>query len=60
LPIFWPRIARDGPTNAGDDAQVAQAYGLNVALVDGDETLHKLTYASDFAPAMPPVRMGTG
>ena len=48
------------PTNAGDDAQVAQAYGLAIALVDGDETLHKLTYASDFGAALPPVRVGTG
>jgi 2-C-methyl-D-erythritol 4-phosphate cytidylyltransferase/2-C-methyl-D-erythritol 2,4-cyclodiphosphate synthase len=47
---------------AGDDAQVAQAHGLDVALVDGDEALHKLTYASDFGDGetRPPVRMGTG
>ena len=49
-----------GDTNAGDDAQVAQAYGLEIALVDGDEALHKLTYSSDFAAALPPVRVGTG
>ena len=47
---------------AGDDAQVAQAHGLAVALVDGDEALHKLTYAADFGggETRPPVRMGTG
>jgi 2-C-methyl-D-erythritol 4-phosphate cytidylyltransferase / 2-C-methyl-D-erythritol 2,4-cyclodiphosphate synthase len=47
---------------AGDDAQVAQAHGLDVALVDGDEALHKLTFASDFGhgESRPPVRMGTG
>lgn len=47
---------------AGDDAQVAQAHGLDVALVDGDEALHKLTFASDFGggETRPPVRMGTG
>lgn len=46
---------------AGDDAQVAQAHGLDVALVDGDEALHKLTYSSDFeGDTRPPVRMGTG
>lgn len=50
----------EGATNAGDDAQVAQAHGLTIALVDGDEALHKLTYATDFAPALPPVRVGTG
>ena len=49
-----------GATNAGDDAQVAQAAGLTVALVDGDEALHKLTYAQDFAQAVAPVRVGTG
>jgi 2-C-methyl-D-erythritol 4-phosphate cytidylyltransferase/2-C-methyl-D-erythritol 2,4-cyclodiphosphate synthase len=35
-------------TNAGDDAQVATASGLSVALVEGDEALHKITFASDF------------
>jgi len=51
----WP-----GEANAGDDAQVAQAAGIAVALVDGDEALHKLTYASDFAPTVPPIRTGSG
>ena len=45
---------------AGDDAQVAQAAGLAVALVEGDEALHKLTYASDFAADRPALRVGTG
>lgn len=48
------------PDSAGDDAQVARAAGLTVALVDGDETLHKLTYAADFAADLPPLRVGTG
>lgn len=51
----WP----DAPT-AGDDAQVAQALGLEVALVEGDEALHKLTFASDFATPVPALRIGTG
>lgn len=51
----WTRTA-----DAGDDAQVAQSAGLAVALVDGDECLHKLTYASDFAATLPPLRVGTG
>ena len=51
----WP-----GETNAGDDAQVAQAAGLAIALVDGDEALHKLTYSSDFGTSAPPIRTGTG
>jgi 2-C-methyl-D-erythritol 4-phosphate cytidylyltransferase/2-C-methyl-D-erythritol 2,4-cyclodiphosphate synthase len=38
---------------------VAQAAGIEVALVEGDEALHKLTYASDFASAAP-VRVGMG
>ncbi|MFC6621795.1 bifunctional 2-C-methyl-D-erythritol 4-phosphate cytidylyltransferase/2-C-methyl-D-erythritol 2,4-cyclodiphosphate synthase [Novosphingobium panipatense] len=49
----------DAPT-AGDDAQVAQAWGMEVALVEGDEILHKLTYASDFAPTRAAVRVGNG
>ena len=49
-----------GPADAGDDAQVARAASLAVALVEGDEALHKLTYAADFAPPAPPVRVGTG
>ena len=40
--------AWQGPTTAGDDAQVATAAGLSVALVEGDEALHKITFASDF------------
>ncbi|MBW8752825.1 MAG: 2-C-methyl-D-erythritol 4-phosphate cytidylyltransferase, partial [Sphingomonadales bacterium] len=39
--------------DAGDDAQVAQAAGLDVALVEGDEALHKLTFAADFAANAP-------
>lgn len=54
----WP-----GLPNAGDDAQVAQAAGIEVALVNGDERLKKLTVAEDFvnstAPAAWP-RTGTG
>ncbi len=49
-----------GATEAGDDAQVARAAGLAVALVEGDERLHKLTFASDFAADLPPIRVGTG
>ena len=49
-----------GETSAGDDAQVAQVAGLAVALVDGDEALHKLTYSSDFATSAPAIRTGSG
>lgn len=58
--ILAAHRAWDGPTTAGDDAQVAQAAGLRIALVEGDEALHKLTYASDFAVSAPPIRVGTG
>jgi 2-C-methyl-D-erythritol 4-phosphate cytidylyltransferase/2-C-methyl-D-erythritol 2,4-cyclodiphosphate synthase len=47
-------------TDAGDDAQVAQAAGIAVALVEGDEALHKLTFATDFAENAAPVRVGSG
>ena len=49
-----------GEPNAGDDAQVAQAAGLGIALVEGDEALHKLTYATDFAADAPAFRVGLG
>ncbi len=56
----WP-----GEPLAGDDAQVAQASGIEVTLVEGDEALHKLTFpsdfgASDFDASGPAVRVGTG
>lgn len=53
-----------GPADAGDDAQVLRAAGGQIALVDGDERLKKLTFAEDFttqAPAMlPAVKVGMG
>jgi 2-C-methyl-D-erythritol 4-phosphate cytidylyltransferase/2-C-methyl-D-erythritol 2,4-cyclodiphosphate synthase len=49
-----------GPTLAGDDAQVAQAGGMTIALVNGDEALHKLTYAADFDSETPLLRVGMG
>ena len=58
--ILAAHRAWTGETNAGDDAQVAQAAGLVVALVDGDEALRKLTFAGDFGAALPPMRVGTG
>lgn len=49
-----------GEPNAGDDAQVLRASGGVVRLVEGDESLTKLTFAEDFSVAPPPVRTGTG
>jgi len=49
-----------GAATAGDDAQVASAAGLAVALVTGDERLRKLTFAEDFMDALPFPRTGTG
>lgn len=51
----WPGLA-----DAGDDAQVARAAGLAVALVEGDPALHKLTYAEDFMNAAAAIRVGSG
>jgi 2-C-methyl-D-erythritol 4-phosphate cytidylyltransferase / 2-C-methyl-D-erythritol 2,4-cyclodiphosphate synthase len=51
----WPGMA-----DAGDDAQIGRAAGMSVALVDGDECLNKLTFASDFAPSLPAIRVGSG
>ncbi|TCM22139.1 2-C-methyl-D-erythritol 2,4-cyclodiphosphate synthase [Novosphingobium sp. PhB165] len=58
--ILAAHRAWEGPATAGDDAQVAQAGGLEIALVEGDEALHKLTFAADFTPSTPPIRVGTG
>lgn len=58
--ILAAHRAWEGDPSAGDDAQVAQAAGIEIALVEGDEALHKLTYASDFASAAAPVRVGMG
>lgn len=54
------RAWRGDPT-AGDDAEVARAAGLDVALVEGDESLRKITFAGDLAsrPQLPP-RVGSG
>ncbi len=49
-----------GEANAGDDAQVLRADGGTVALVEGDEALHKLTFSGDFMSALPQVRTGMG
>jgi 2-C-methyl-D-erythritol 4-phosphate cytidylyltransferase/2-C-methyl-D-erythritol 2,4-cyclodiphosphate synthase len=49
-----------GEADAGDDAQVARAAGLEVALVEGDERLRKLTFAEDFRTAVGMIRTGTG
>ncbi len=51
----WP-----GATSAGDDAEVARAAGLEVALVEGDECLRKVTYAADLAVPRRGPRTGFG
>jgi 2-C-methyl-D-erythritol 4-phosphate cytidylyltransferase/2-C-methyl-D-erythritol 2,4-cyclodiphosphate synthase len=58
--ILGAHRAWTGEITAGDDAQVARAAGLEVALVEGEEALHKLTFAADFAAAAPAMRVGTG
>ena len=49
-----------GEPTAGDDAQVLRAAGVEVALVEGDEALAKLTFADDFKEAPMTMRVGTG
>lgn len=58
--ILAAHRAWDGEPVAGDDAQVAQAAGLEIAMVEGDEALHKLTFSSDFAAPLPAIRVGSG
>ena len=45
---------------AGDDATVAEAAGLAIALVSGDERLRKVTFASDFEDISMNCRTGSG
>jgi 2-C-methyl-D-erythritol 4-phosphate cytidylyltransferase/2-C-methyl-D-erythritol 2,4-cyclodiphosphate synthase len=45
---------------AGDDATVAEASGLAIALVAGDERLRKVTFASDFEESPMICRTGSG
>lgn len=56
--------AWSGNADATDDAGVAAAAGLDVALVTGDEALRKITFAEDFAATDGDTRMvcrtGTG
>jgi 2-C-methyl-D-erythritol 4-phosphate cytidylyltransferase/2-C-methyl-D-erythritol 2,4-cyclodiphosphate synthase len=58
--ILAAHRAWSGKPEAGDDAQVAHAAGLPVALVEGDERLRTLTFARDFMEASPAPRIGTG
>jgi 2-C-methyl-D-erythritol 4-phosphate cytidylyltransferase/2-C-methyl-D-erythritol 2,4-cyclodiphosphate synthase len=58
--ILAAHRAWDGEASAGDDAQVAMAAGLQVAMVEGDERLRKLTFAADFRTEAAMVRIGTG
>jgi len=61
--ILSAHRAWTGEPTAGDDAQVLRAAGGDIALVDGDERLKKLTFAEDFVSDTPPalpVRVGMG
>ncbi len=49
-----------GAPDAGDDAQVIRAADGSIGLVEGDERLQKLTFASDFAAIRPSIRVGMG
>ncbi|ARR56815.1 bifunctional 2-C-methyl-D-erythritol 4-phosphate cytidylyltransferase/2-C-methyl-D-erythritol 2,4-cyclodiphosphate synthase [Rhizorhabdus wittichii DC-6] len=49
--ILAAHRAWDPAREATDDAQVARAHGLSVAIVEGDRSLEKLTFAADFEAA---------
>jgi 2-C-methyl-D-erythritol 4-phosphate cytidylyltransferase / 2-C-methyl-D-erythritol 2,4-cyclodiphosphate synthase len=68
-PILAAHLAHSG--GALDDVEVARAAGLDVVIVEGEETNLKLTYPGDFARAeailkgqgmdvRPEIRMGNG
>lgn len=61
--ILSAHRAWDGAADAGDDAAVAEAAGLAVALVPGDERLKKVTFAEDLkddSMTLASVRTGMG
>ncbi len=61
--ILAAHRAWSGAADAGDDAAVAEAAGLAVALVPGDERLKKVTFAEDLKDdgmTLPAVRTGMG
>jgi 2-C-methyl-D-erythritol 4-phosphate cytidylyltransferase/2-C-methyl-D-erythritol 2,4-cyclodiphosphate synthase len=58
--ILAAHRAWTGDADAGDDAQVARAAGLEVALVEGAERMCKLTFAEDFRTGAGMMRTGTG
>jgi 2-C-methyl-D-erythritol 4-phosphate cytidylyltransferase/2-C-methyl-D-erythritol 2,4-cyclodiphosphate synthase len=60
LEILAAHRAWQGEIPAGDDAEVARAFGLEVALVEGDELLRKVTYAGDLAVGDIQTRTGLG
>lgn len=59
--ILAAHRAWNGAADAGDDAAVAEAAGLAVALVPGDERLKKVTFAEDLKDdSMIPAAVRTG
>lgn len=60
--ILAAHRAWHGEATAGDDAQVLHAHGGEIALVDGDERLKKITFAEDFMRTndYPATRIGQG
>ena len=61
--ILAAHRAWDGAMDAGDDAAVAEAAGLAVAMVTGDERLKKVTFADDLKEenmTLAAVRTGMG
>ncbi|WP_230293726.1 bifunctional 2-C-methyl-D-erythritol 4-phosphate cytidylyltransferase/2-C-methyl-D-erythritol 2,4-cyclodiphosphate synthase [Croceicoccus sp. Ery5] len=61
--ILAAHRAWQGARDAGDDAQVLRKAGHDVALVEGDARLAKLTFKEDFAmphSAAPAFRTGSG
>ena len=58
--ILQAHRAWQGTSDAGDDAQVLRASGGEVAMVQGDEALKKLTFAEDFGTLRPAIRTGLG
>lgn len=59
-PILAAHRAWAGEAEAGDDAQVALAAGMEVHMVAGEESLRKITFPEDMRERFPTMRIGTG
>lgn len=57
---LWTAHQNAAVSNYTDDAQILHAAGFDIAVVDGDPSLNKYTFAEDFMTHKPNFRIGSG